>query len=620
MCGIAGIFSKQPIACEVIQRMLASIAYRGPDHRAVRQYESPTGSFLTVGHARLSIIDPTPEANQPFESEEFASSLTFNGQFYNFQNLREHLESAGASFRTNSDTEVGLALLDRSGTAALPALWGMFAGAYFQKDEGKLLLFRDRFGKKPLYFFERNSDLIFASEPKAILAALDGTPEPDDRALAEFFYLGYIPSHSCALKGMRKLPAGSHLSIGPDFIPKIESWYRPPETEEETGDLSETFMNAVSRRMISDVPLAAFLSGGLDSSLVVAAMSRISSEPINTFSVVFKGPQSFDESKYARIMASHCKTHHVEVDLDTRTLRDALPQVLDHFDEPYGDSSAVPTWLVSKAARKHFTVVLTGDGADEIFGGYRKYLAEYYLSKLGPHAIRKYFWKPLTSFLPTGRTNRLLEMNRMIRRLLRGDAREPATRHVNLLHMSPISGAIALGPRLRPHGFDAIRKLLISRLPADAGLNDFLKFDQQLVLQDDMFVKIDRMGMKASLELRSPFVDHHLVEIANRLPAELKLRGTMRKRILIEELGHMLPREILQRPKAGFEMPLGAWLRSDLRSWTENRLFEYADTEPWVDKTQLKSIWESHRSGRLDCTELLWNHIVFASWLKSTYK
>ena len=600
--------------------MLAKIAYRGPDDRTVKRYRSPTGTFLSLGHARLSIIDTSPEANQPFDSGEAPSSLACNGQFYNFQSLRRELEATGAGFRTSSDTEVGLALLDRRGTAALSALWGMFAGAYWRSDTGKLVLFRDRFGKKPLHFIERNGDLIFASEPKAILAALDETPAPDDRALAEYFYLGYVPSHSCALQGMRKLPAGSYLEIGPDFSPRIERWYSEEDPPAAGVDFAKAFMDSVERRMVSDVPLAAFLSGGLDSSLVVAAMSRLSSKPVNTFSVVFKGPQALDESKYARLVAAHCNTNHVEVDLDTNKLRDALPQVLDHFDEPFGDSSAVPTWLVSDAARRQFTVVLTGDGADEVFGGYRKYLSELYLRKLGPYALRKYFWKPITSLLPTGRTGRLLETNRRIRRLLQSDARDAATRHVNLLHMSPISGAIALGPRLAAHGFDAVRELLISRLPADPGLNDFLKFDQRLVLQDDMFVKTDRMGMKASLELRSPFVDHHLVEIANRLPAGRKLQGTMRKRILVEELGHMLPVEILRRPKAGFEMPLGAWLRGDLRSWTENRLFEYADTGRWVDKTKLRSVWDSHRSGRLDCTELLWNHIVFASWLKSTYR
>ncbi len=617
MCGIAGIFSLEPVEEEIVARMLEAIAYRGPDHCEVHRYQSPSGAHLTLGQARLAIIDLSPEANQPFDNSTGETSLTFNGEFYNFQDLKKELETSGPPFCTRSDTEVALRALDRWGVEALPRLWGMFAGAWFDRKAGRLLLFRDRLGQKPLYIYTHGKRLYFASEPKAILRVLDHMPEPDDRALAHYFYLGYIPSESCVFQGMSKLAAGHVLTIDAAFEPQTQRWYRPErEQAPPEEDLESLFMDAVSKRMISDVPLAAFLSGGLDSSLVVAAMSRMSTLPVNTFSVRFDGTQVLDESKYARLVAKHCNTHHHEIVLDLHKLMEAMPRVLDHFDEPFGDASAVPTLLVSEAARQQFTVALSGDGADEVFAGYRKYLGPYFLGKLGPYFLRRYFWKPLSRLFPTGRTSRRLELGRRIRRLLRGDAPTAAQRHVNWLLMSPVDETTLLGPRLKDR---AVKTGLTDRLPPDADLNDVLRFDQDLVLQDDMFVKVDRMSMKASLEVRSPFVDHRIVQLANQLPPHRKLEGTRRKAVLCDRLGHLLPPEILNRPKTGFEMPTGAWLKGDLRSWSEHRLFHHYDTTPWVDHANLRRLWDIHCSGKQDCTEPIWFHIVFASWLKGMY-
>ncbi|MDJ0836039.1 MAG: asparagine synthase (glutamine-hydrolyzing) [Acidobacteriota bacterium] len=620
MCGIAGIFSTEPVAEEDVAKMLAAIAYRGPDHREVKAYRAANGACLTVGQARLAILDPRPEANQPFESVDGRTNLTFNGEFYNFLDLREELERSGANFRTRSDTEVALELFRRYGADALDRLWGMFAGAYFNLQTGELLLFRDRLGKKPLYLYRHAGRLYFASEPKAILAALDHVPQPDPEAVARFFYLGYVPADCCIYEGMWKLGAGCYLKPEPSGKPdREERWYRPENTEPEPEErLEDLFMDAVAKRMIADVPLAAFLSGGLDSSLVVAAMSRMSSQSVHTFSVRFAGPQAMDESPYARMVAEHCGTRHHEVVLDVSGLKEALPLVLDHFDEPFGDSSAVPMWLVSREARRHFTVALTGDGADEVFAGYRKYLSNHYLARLGPYALRRWLWRPPVLLLPTGRTNKFLELNRRMRRLLAADHPYAGPRHVNLLHMSPVSAETTFGKNLDGQTFAAVKSLLADRLPRDADLNSILKFDQDLVLQDDMFVKIDRMSMKASLEVRSPLVDHRIVELANGLAPQRKLNGNVRKRVLLERLGHLLPPAILDRPKTGFEMPLGAWLREDLAAWTEERLFD-GPTHDWVDHAALRKIWDQHRQGRRDCTETLWHHIVFATWLQRTY-
>ena len=620
MCGIAGIFSTDPVPEELVAKMLDAISYRGPDHQGVRQYRSERGGFLTVGQARLAIVDLSPEANQPFESACGTHQLSFNGECYNFRELREACRSGGVAFRTQSDTEVVLHSLDRWGEAALPKLWGMFAGAWYRQDTGELLLFRDRMGQKPLYLYREQGRLYFASEPKAILAALDHTPEPDDEAIAEYFYLGYIPSDRCIYKGRWQLPAGALARVNPQLEFQTETWYRPEaEAVDPTLSLESLFFDAVEKRMVADVPLAAFLSGGLDSSLVVAAMARVSTKPVNTFCVRFDGPQVLDESAYAREVAQHCGTTHHEIVLDMKALREALPEVLDHFDEPFGDSSAVPMFLVSRAARQQFTVALSGDGADEVFAGYRKYLGEHYLRRLGPYGLRRRLWRPLTSRLPSGQRNRLLETGRRVRRLLKGDAPNAAERHVNWLHMVPIDDTPILGPRLAGMGFDPVRQRLIARLPANANLNDVLAFDQELVLRDDMFVKVDRMSMKASLEVRSPMIDHRLVHFANRLAPAQKLQGTLRKRVLIEKLGHLLPTSILKRPKTGFEMPLGAWLATDLASWAEDGLFARAQTQPWVNHERLREAWKLHCSGRMDCTVLIWSHIVFANWLDRTY-
>jgi len=616
MCGIAGIYSTEPVAKEVVVAMLETIGYRGPDHIEAQCYQGAHGGFLTVGQARLAILDLTPEANQPFESQDNKSCLTFNGEFYNFQDLKAELTSLGQTFHTRSDTEVALAALNHWDVDGLNRLWGMFAGAWFQ-EQGRLMLFRDRFGKKPLYLYPHKNRLYFASEPKAILKVLDHIPQPDNSALSSYFYLGYIPSHACAYQGMFKIPAGHYMEVDPKLNRTLHRWYKPEnEPVPQEHELESIFMDAVSKRMISDVPLAAFLSGGLDSSLVVAAMSRMSSQTVNTFSVKFEGAQVLDESQYARLVARHCGTQHHEVVLNIDNLLQALPRVLEHFDEPFGDASAVPSLVVSEACRKQFTVALSGDGADEIFAGYRKYLGPHYLKKLGPYWLRQMVWKPLSRLTPTGRTNRFLETARRVRRLLEGDAPTAAVRHVNWLHMSPLDQDFLSGPLIR--GLD-VKSELVSRLPSNAGLNDCLVFDQNLVLQDDMFVKVDRMSMMASLEVRSPFVDHRLIQLANNLHPERKLQGTLRKRTLVEGLGHLVPPQILTRPKTGFEMPTGAWLRSELKSWAQDRLFHYADTEPWVDRQQLKKVWNLHCSGKLDCTEALWFQLVFATWIKGVY-
>ena len=619
MCGIAGVLANEPIDPAVVDTMLEAIAYRGPDNKDVQVHQGKGGVHLTVGQVRLAIMDPRPEANQPFRRRGGRGLLTFNGEFFNFRDLRQELSGLGYSFDTRSDTEVAATALEHWPVPeAVNRLWGMYAGCWFDPESGRTWLFRDRLGQKPLYLYQDGPRLYFASEPRAILAVLDHRPQPDPLAISYYGYLGYVPGHLCIYQGMRRLPPGHLLEINGHQAGDFTRWYHPedeiPASEER---LEELFLDATARRMIADVPLAAFLSGGLDSSLVVAAMRRMTDQEVNTFSVRFEGNQVLDESPYARMVAKHCGTRHHEVVLDLQTLQDALPRVLAHLDEPFGDSSAVPMWLVSREARKQFTVTLSGDGADEVFAGYRKYLGEHYLRRLGPYPLRRLLWRPLTGLLPTGRTSRLLETGRRVRRLLLGDGSDAAARHVRWLHMSPLPAGYLDGPALPPVA-DVIDQLR-ARLPRDADLNARLRFDQDLVLADDMFVKVDRMSMKEGLEVRSPFIDHRLVNLANALPPERKLAGTTRKRVLLERLGHMLPPEVLQRPKSGFEMPLGDWLRRPLANWTEDRLFHHADTGQWVDRAALKRVWQLHRSGRLDCTELLWYQIVFASWLRGIY-
>lgn len=613
MCGVAGVFSSQPMESGVVERMLDSMAYRGPDHQKVVHFR---GHYhLSLGQARLAIIDPDARAHQPFLDAKKNHCLSFNGEFYNFRRLRENLSESGLRFRTESDTEVALELIKQRGVDALNDLWGMFAGAYYDVRKESLLFFRDRFGKKPLYYYAQGSSIYFASEPKAILAVLDHRPELDVSALEAYFYLGYVPHERCVWKGMHQLAPGHALLLNSPRAGTPQRWYRPEIEPVRELDLESTFLDAVSLRMISDRPLGAFLSGGLDSSLVVAAMSRLSHHPVHTFCVRFRGPQSVDDADYAWRVAKHCQTHHEEIELDPTVLLDAVDDVLNHMDEPFGDASAIPSFVIAREARKQFTVALTGDGADEVFAGYRKYLGEHYLKCLGPYAWRRYLLRPLMRWLPENRSHWLGEKVRLMRRLLEGDAPRLRERHVNWLQKD-IPGLKSL--LAKRFGVDAVARVqahLLATLPEDATLNDCLVFDQGLVLVDDMFVKVDRMSMKASLELRSPFVDHRLVEWANHLPLERKLRGTQRKRVLVERLGHLLPSEILHRPKSGFEMPLGAWMRGRLKCWTEERLFHYADNARWVDRDVLRQLWRAHLSGRRDFTEAIWFQVVFSSWL-----
>lgn len=606
----------RPHSLEAISRMLATIAYRGPDHEGSATYAGVQGDHLAVGQKRLAIVDPSPEAHQPFENDRGSSVLTFNGEFYNFRRLREAC-GGRHRFRTHSDVEVALYLLDAHGIGALSDLWGMFAGAYYNLETSQLLLFRDRMGKKPLYYTRDGDRFIFASEPKAILACLDHLPDIDSDALLGYFMLGYIPDHRCAFQSIQQVPPGHALRIGPDLQPHVERWYIPNAQQQSVaGSFEELFLDAIALRMISDRPLGAFLSGGLDSSLVVAAMSRLSSSKINTFCVRFRGPQALDESPFARQVAAHCQTDHHEISLGTDTLLESVEEVLDHFDEPFGDSSAIPMYVVSREARRHFTVALTGDGADETHAGYRKYLGEFYLSRLGPYGLRRGLIRPLLSLLPTGRTHPALELCRRARRLLQGDAPHAAQRHVNWLRAGPIPGTDLVGRRFTREQCDRFHDALVRRLPENPNLNDLLLFDQELVLVNDMFVKVDRMSMKASLEVRSPFVDHRLVEFANGLSPTEKLRGNVRKHFLIKQLGHFLPADVLSRPKSGFELPLGAWLRQELRDWAEDRLFHHSDMGDWVNLPALRRVWKRHLSGRLDCTEPIWFHLVFSSWLR----
>jgi len=630
MCGIAGLFNlaeERPIDQRLLEAMGERLIHRGPDDQGYYR-----DGRVGLSFRRLSIID-LAGGNQPLTNEDGSVIVVCNGEIYNYRELRADLEAKGHRFRTQCDVETLPHLFEEYGERFVDHLNGQFAIALYHKPERRLYLVRDQFGIAPLFYAVADGRLIFGSEIKALLACPFLPKKVDPRGLDQVLSFPGLVSPVTMFEGVRSMRPGHFVVVEPgsgepeqreywDLVYPLatdaldrrdDAWY--------AEHLAERLLRSVSLRLRADVPVACYLSGGLDSSLVVAAMSRAATERVHTFSVRFDGPQAMDESPYARLVAAHCGTEHHEVVLDVATLKDALPVVLDHFDEPFGDSSAVPMWLVSREARRQFTVALSGDGADEVFAGYRKYLSEHYLSMLGPYLLRKLLVKPLTGILPTGRTGRWLELFRRMRRVLAADAPNRRDRLVRLLHMSPLDTGTTLGTKTGTFGFDRVRARLADRLPPDPDLNDALRFDQGLVLRDDMFVKVDRMSMKASLEVRSPFVDHHLVALANGLDPKRKLDGTSRKKVLIERLGHLLPPEIATRPKTGFEMPLGAWLRDDLAGWTEERLFaNRTGREGWVDHGSLRRIWDLHKSGRLDCTEAVWQHIVFASWFERTYR
>jgi asparagine synthase (glutamine-hydrolysing) len=588
------------------------IRYRGPDDEGV-YIDGPCG----IGMRRLSIIDLST-GHQPLSNEDGSIWVVFNGEIYNYQELRQRLIGQGHRFRTNSDTETLVHLYEQEGIEGLPALRGMFAYCIWDSRNRRMLLVRDRFGKKPLYYAETPAGLFFGSELKCLRTA--GVPlELDEEALRLYFQFAYIPDPRSPFRAIRKLPPGGWLLY--DALGHTRRgiyWKAPPPAADPPPNLTEAqakdalrdlFDESVRIRMMADVPLGAFLSGGIDSSSVVASMALQSKEPIRTFSIGFEEAQ-FNELPYARLVAERYKTEHYESVVRPNSL-DLLPKLVRHFDEPFGDSSAIPTYIVSQFAVQHVKVALSGDGGDELFGGYDSFFLQERLRWADrlPGIVRQGL-SLLANALPYSAYGK-----NYLRMISRPSALE---RYFESNYAPYFIRERLLRPEwaLPADGAYLVKTFADCLLPAGADvLLQAFYFETTANLTGDMLVKVDRMSMANSLEIRCPVLDHKLAELAAQFPPSWKIRQGKGKRILIEALGDRLPPELLNRPKQGFGVPLAIWFRGELWDYLNGQLLgsNFLD-RGFVSPAFVRYLLEEHRSGRRDNSHWLWRLLALALW------
>jgi asparagine synthase (glutamine-hydrolysing) len=598
-------------ALDRLRRMCGAIRHRGPDDEGMLVDDG-----AAIGMRRLSIID-LATGHQPIRNEDGSVWVVFNGEIYNYAALRRDLESRGHRFYTRTDTETIVHAYEEWGEQAFGRLRGMFGIALWDKREGALLLARDRVGIKPLHYAVAGGTLYFGSEIKAILASGALRPSLDVQALEHYLSYLYTPQDGSIFEGVRKLPPG-HLLRWQHGAASVRRYWQLPAVEEAPRSEDEAFeglltvlRDAVRSHLMSDVPLGAFLSGGIDSSLVVGLMAEASPRPVQTFSIGFDEPQ-YDELEHARVVARHFNTEHHEfvVRPDALSIVDPL---IRHFDEPFGDSSAIPTWYVSELARRHVTVVLSGDGGDELFGGYDRYLPHARVAAFDrwcPPAVR-----PLASvvwpLLPHGATGK-----NFLRRAAR-DARGRYLDEIGFFQRDEKASLLLpdLRRRLAPTDAEdrmAERFARLSALPWDAQM---MHLDFETYLPEDILTKVDRTSMAHSIESRVPLLDNEVVEYAARLPSSLKIRDGRRKHILKRAAATVLPPGILQRRKQGFGVPLKVWFRGGLRDlFGDVLLSPRAQQRGYFDGRFVDRLVREHLDGRRDHTLRLWALVVFELW------
>ncbi|MGE0093979.1 MAG: asparagine synthase (glutamine-hydrolyzing) [Alphaproteobacteria bacterium] len=622
MCGIVGYLDLAGLKADALMPRLARaverLGKRGPDGGAVWRDER-----CAFGHTRLAIIDLSASANQPMSGHGL--TITFNGEIYNYRQVRDELRALGHVFTTNSDTEVLLAGWRAWGADLLPRLSGMFALALWDAAKSELILARDRFGKKPLLYAHDGMQVGFSSELTALEAVEDRKRPLDHTALRLLFALRYVPDPWTIADGVRKLPAGHLVRVTASGV-SVERWYNLPAhrlarfTDETSAcdALRVAFDTAVLDRTVADVPIGAFLSSGIDSALVVASLARQAGRP-RTFTVGFPGASDYyEERPGAAAVARFLGTEHTEVDIGPDEARGALDAVIDGLDEPFADSSALPTYLLSKVTRQHVTVALSGDGADEVFGGYRKYqgelLAERY--RAIPAPLRRGVIEPVAALLPEGKDNAVLERLRRLRRFVAHAGGTPAERQAGWARL--LSEA-ELNSLLISHSVAPAVEILVAAARSDARetdpINEMLSAEIAIGLVGDMLVKVDRMSMANGLEVRCPFLDHRVVECAAAMPGMFKLTPGVGKRILRRAFADRLPEEIFRRPKKGFEMPIAAWLTGPLAERVRAAIDPGHLARQGLFRSELPTRWFGDLcAGRRDTSWQLWTMLVFQSW------
>ncbi len=621
MCGIAGYVGTAPP--ELLLAMLRRLKHRGPDGTGC--HETPGAG---LGATRLAIID-LAGGQQPMASEDGAVSIVFNGEVYNHRELRPRLEAEGHRFRTRSDTEAVLHAYAQLGDACVAELRGMFAFAIWDGRRRRLLLARDRLGKKPLYYWQRNGLFLFASELKALLCHAAVGRELDWDSFHHYLAFGYTPASRSIFAEIAKLPPG-HTAVLEDGALRLRRYWAlpppgaaPPPTSpgEAAARVREAVRDAVRLRLESDVPLGVFLSGGIDSSIVVACMREITGQRIRTFAVGFgRGAPSYDELPFARRVAQRFETDHMEEILEPR-VEDLLPAIAQHLDEPFADSSAVPTFVVAQAAARHLKVALTGIGGDETFGGYPRYLgvrlSEIYARV--PRPLRRPAGALLRRVARPSETSR--NWQDWADRFVTGADRPLPARYIGWMRVfsEPQLAALvtpALGGRWRTEIESAHRAAYAGRRPHDP-VDGAMRIDLETYLPDDLLMMADRMGMAHSLELRAPFCDHRLVELSLGLPSALKLPGLRLKGLLKTAFAGVLPAEVLARRKQGFMIPLARWLRTELRPVMEDLLApEQVRRRGLFAPDAVERLKHEHLTGRGAHGDRLWALMMAELWIR----
>jgi asparagine synthase (glutamine-hydrolysing) len=655
MCGIAGFRSRlghyQPESLRRIAgAMTGTLAHRGPDDSGL-WIDAEVG--LALGHRRLSILDLSAAGRQPMASACGRYVIVYNGEIYNFRELRQQLEHHGLVFRGHSDTEVLLAALARWGVAeTLPRLNGMFAFALWDRERRSLTLARDRAGKKPLYYgWGRNHTFFFGSELKALRMHPDFDPEIDRDALGLFVQYSWIPAPYSIYAHARQLPAGTALTVtletSPDAVEPQAYWSarevaersaRTPVSsslEVATDTLEDLLRAAVTKRMIADVSLGAFLSGGIDSSTVVALMQSVSTKPVRTFAIGYHEAE-YNEAEYAKAIARHLKTDHTELYVTPRDCLDVIPKLPTLYDEPFADYSQIPTYLVARLARRKVTVALSGDGGDELFGGYSDYFRNLqdWERQLGswqhcPTFVRRALAVSMTNLGQRGRSmfgpRDLVEPGagrlraRIVKKLRKLEKRGK--------RMLPCESGAEMHARLRAR-VDRADELVLGARPVPSGLTDsncwadvsdpmlgMMFVDFVTYLTDDILAKVDRASMGVSLEVRCPLLDPAIIEFAWSLPSSMRIGPNGGKLILRNLLARYVPEEMFERPKQGFNVPIAEWLRGPLRDWAEDLLDPHRlQQEGFLRPEAVRQVWHEHLTGRRSHAFLLWGLIMFQAW------
>jgi len=622
MCGINGILNRSAdvSVSSNIRLMNDQIIHRGPDDEGYELFEKR----IAMGMRRLSIID-LAHGHQPLYNDKQDIAIVFNGELYNFRELRAELELLGHSFNTSSDTEVILRMYEQWGTEMFSRLNGMFAFSILDKRKGEVLIARDRFGEKPLYYLSNENRFAWASELKSLIALDPSLKKISLNSLSLYLTLTYIPAPYTIYEDVLKLEPGHYLKINTTdlTLTKVKYWHTDIDPKVVADDypaakkeLRTLLFDSVEKRMIADVPLGVFLSGGVDSSIIATVMSAVSGKKINTFSVGYTNKR-YDESERAQLAAAHIGSEHHSAILNYGDILDELDRIVLNYDEPYADSSALPTWFVSQHAAQHVKVALTGDGGDEVFGGYNKYLLHTYgkaYNDLTPSFIKNALVKLSKSSLWKSSDTRSISSK--LKKMIEATGKDTAANHLN---------AVSLGfkaPDLELLLTHYISSDLSQYLPDHTKYTDPLKLardiDLNLSLEGDLLVKVDRASMLCSLECRAPFLDHRLIEFTNRIPDKFLIKGNNKKRILKDTFEDLLPAGFFNSPKSGFEIPVSHWFRNELKTDLLNTLSEENCSKHSLFKySYISTLINEHIYGDIDHSYKLWSLYCFQKWYKA---